>query len=222
MPPVAGDPVESGLLESKPVAVEGNPPEIEVGVSRETVERLEILVRLLKQWNPTVNLVSPDSMSDAWQRHVLDSLRLLPFILDAKRPVDLGSGAGFPGLVLAIATAIEYTLVESDQRKASFLREAVRLTKAPVTLHVGRVEGLGAFEFDLITARGFAPLPRLLAASRHLLAPEGRYLLLKGPTIHEELSAARELFAFTAAIMPEPRPQPGCIVAISGVVEHRA
>jgi 16S rRNA (guanine527-N7)-methyltransferase len=143
-----------------------------VVVSRETADRLQILVDTLTRWQKTINLVSRTTLADAWTRHVLDSAQLLPLIPDQARTlVDLGSGAGFPGLVVAaLAPRLDVTLVESDTRKAAFLAEAARrmeLVKSP-TIRIGRIESVAPTKSDIVTARALAPLAQLLAwAARH-------------------------------------------------------
>ena len=157
-------------------------------VSHETNRRLARLVGLVRDWNSTVNLVSPADLPRLWDRHILDSLRLVRHVDPRWTAADLGSGAGFPGLVVAIACAMPVTLIESDKRKAAFLREAARVTGCSATVVADRVEQIGGRRFDLLTARGFAPVPALVAASRHLLGPDGRYLLLKGRAVGTELA----------------------------------
>jgi len=166
-------------------------------VSCETNARLNAFVDLLSQWNSTVNLIAPSSLAHVWSRHIHDSLRLTPFMTGSRRAADLGSGAGFPGLVLSIVTGAEYVLIESDHRKASFLREAIRLTAATATVHVGRAEDFRTRTFDVVTARAFAPLSRLISVSRHLLEPGARYLLLKNEGNGTEIEDARRLHRFS-------------------------
>jgi 16S rRNA (guanine527-N7)-methyltransferase len=139
-------------------------------VSRETVERLQVYVDLLGRWRTVVNLVSKASFESVWTRHVADSAQLLPLAPEARVWVDMGSGAGFPGMVIAIqlmdVKGARVHLVESDQRKSAFLREAARATGAPVTVHNCRIEEAAseiASSVDAVTARALAPLPRLIA-----------------------------------------------------------
>jgi 16S rRNA (guanine527-N7)-methyltransferase len=163
-------------------------------VSRETRERLDRLASLLIKWNPRINLIAPRDLSDLWGRHIGDSLQLAPLI-DPRpaRAIDLGSGAGFPGLVLAIATAVPFDLIEADQRKAAFLREAARITNAPARIHATRIEAADIPPAPLITARALAPLPKLLSLAAPFLAPGGTCLFLKGTSARSELTdAARE------------------------------
>ena len=130
--------------------------------------------------------------------------------------IDLGSGAGFPGLVLAVMGAGRITLVESDKRKAAFLREAARITCTEVTVFADRVEKLRA-RADVITARAFAPLPRLLAASRHLVDARSQYLLLKGQDIEDELTAATTSWKLQVDRYPSRTDPRGVIVQLKQV-----
>ena len=160
-------------------------------VSRETAERLQIYVDLLLRWNRTINLMSRSDEPQIWTRHIADSLELLPLLpQDFSHAIDLGSGGGFPAIPLAIATNRPFHLVESDQRKATFLREAGRATAAPVTVHAVRVETADIPPAAVITARALAPLPKLLEWALPHLAPHGLGLFPKGRTAEDELTAA--------------------------------
>ena len=160
------------------------------GVSRETLRRLTIYADLLTKWQAKINLVGPETLPDLWSRHMLDSAQLLPLIPpNAKRLVDLGSGAGFPGLVLAVMGAPDVHLVESDQRKCAFLREAARLTGTNVTIHAKRIEQVAPLEADVVTARALAPLGKLLDWAFPHLAKGGECLFLKGRGADDELTA---------------------------------
>jgi len=131
----------------------------QTGVSRETVARLEGYAELLKRWSGRINLVSRNTLGDLWRRHFLDSAQLLPLIPQKARSlVDLGSGAGFPGLVLAILGVSGVELIESDKRKGVFLREAARLTNTPVKITDSRIEMAKPHAADVVTARACAPL----------------------------------------------------------------
>ena len=148
---------------------------------------------LLLRWNGRVNLVSARSADDVWQRHVMDSLQLLPLLPPAasRALLDIGSGAGFPGLVLATATGWETDLVEADKRKAAFLTEAAaRLDLRGVKVHAARVERVRLAKAELLTARALARLPTLLRYAHGLLSPTGVALFPKGRTADEELTAA--------------------------------
>lgn len=164
--------------------------------------RLRAYAALLARWTQRISLVSRGDENQIWQRHVQDSLRLADLIPPGTpRGIDLGSGAGLPGLVLALATGIQFDLVESDRRKAAFLLEAQRLTGAPVRVHAERIELLPLDPAPLITARALAPLPRLLELAAPLLARGGTCLFPKGISVEDELVAARLGWQFDAELV---------------------
>ena len=167
---------------------------IETAVSRETLDRLIRYAEALERWQARINLVSRATLGDVWRRHMLDSAQLLPLIPgSARRLIDLGSGAGFPGLVLAILGVPEVCLVDADARKCAFLREAARLAGATnVTVQNRRIEALPAEAFDVITARALAPLPELLKLARRFAGPNAVYLFPKGRGVAEELIRSPE------------------------------
>ncbi len=162
-------------------------------VSRETRTRLEAYASLLATWNRTINLVSKHDLNTLWDRHIEDALQieaLLPPNLSLA--IDLGSGGGIPGLVLAIATDIHFHLVESDHRKCAFLREAARLCAAPVTIHSARIETITLPQVQCVTARALAPLTTLIGLAHPFLAPTGTLIAPKGRNVEAELTAAQE------------------------------
>ncbi|MDR3518558.1 MAG: 16S rRNA (guanine(527)-N(7))-methyltransferase RsmG [Azospirillaceae bacterium] len=162
-------------------------------VSRETRARLETYATLLRQWQSRVNLIGPATYPDLWRRHFLDSAQLLPLLPETPDGVaDLGAGAGFPGLVLAIMGVAKVHLIESDGRKVAFLREVARITETPVTIHYKRIEAISDLAVSVVTARALAPLTRLLPWAVGLLAPGGQCLFLKGRQGEEELTAAHK------------------------------
>lgn len=134
-----------------------------LNVPRETFDKFERYLVLLRQWQPRINLVAPSTLESAWERHILDSLQLLPLLPTwDSQIVDIGSGAGFPGLALAIAGCSHVHLVESDQRKCAFLTEVARATGVSPTLHRARAETLIFPSVDVFTSRACAPLHKLL------------------------------------------------------------
>jgi len=160
-------------------------------VSRETRERLDAFAALLLRWNTRINLVSRADTGIIWERHIQDSLQLCPLVpTGLDRAIDLGSGAGFPGLILCIATGIPFDLIESDQRKAAFLREAARVTAAPAQVHACRIEAAKVFPARLVTARALAPLARLLGLAENLLAEDGICLFPKSEKAGQEITEA--------------------------------
>jgi len=130
------------------------------------------------------------------------------------RAIDLGSGAGFPGVILALATDIPFDLIEVDQRKAAFLREAVRITNAPATIHSARIEAVELPPAQLITARALAPLPRLLELAMPLLAPAGQCLFLKGAGVRTELTNATSKWHMHMEQIPSRTAPNACILRI--------
>lgn len=180
-------------------ALEQADPGAEIHVSRETSDRLQIYAAQLKKWNPAINLVAPGTLPDLWRRHFLDSAQLLPLAhrqgLRRGRWLDLGSGGGFPGLVLAALGWPDLHLVESDQRKAVFLRETARLMGVAVTVHACRIEQLepaAVAPAAVISARALAPLADLLRLAQPFAAPDTLFLLPKGRQAEDELTLARE------------------------------
>jgi 16S rRNA (guanine527-N7)-methyltransferase len=162
------------------------------GVSRETLARLEAYAGLLRQWSPRINLVAASTLGDIWRRHFLDSAQLVPLLPPgAASLIDLGSGAGFPGLVLAILGVPGVQLVEADARKCAFLREAARLTDTAVQIDPARIESLPAHPVAVVTARGCAPLDRLLSLAQRFIGPGTVCLFAKGEQAGQELAAAQ-------------------------------
>jgi 16S rRNA (guanine(527)-N(7))-methyltransferase RsmG len=162
------------------------------GVSRETEARLRDYLALLLRWNTRINLVAKADAETLWTRHILDSAQLAPVLPLQPGPlIDLGSGAGFPGLVLALLSDRETHLVESDRRKCAFLQEAIRLLGlTEVTIHPTRIEAASLPPATIVSARALAPLPILLTHAHRILAPKGIALFPKGRTATEELTTA--------------------------------
>ncbi|HEY8383914.1 MAG TPA: 16S rRNA (guanine(527)-N(7))-methyltransferase RsmG [Microvirga sp.] len=175
-------------------------------VSRETLGRLDTLVTELARWQNIKNLVGPATLQEVWTRHIADSLQLLALAPDARRWLDLGSGAGFPGLVLAIAgSGTEVHLVESNSRKCAFLRHVARLTGAPARVHEARLETVVP-DFrgraDVVSARALAALPQLLAWTQPLLTTGTTGLFPKGREALVELTEARKSWTFHEEMIP--------------------
>ena len=189
------------------------------GVSRETLARLEGYAALLVKWQKAINLVAPDSLPDLWRRHMLDSAALFPLIpATARVLVDLGSGAGFPGLVLAIMGVPEVHLVESDTRKCAFLSEGARLfAPGRVTVHRARIEAAPAIAADVVTARALADLPKLLAYAAPFLAPDGICLFPKGRRVEDELTLAKQTWTMAVERVANPADPSGIILRIKGL-----
>ena len=180
--------------------------------------RLRLFAALVEKWSPKINLVSKSDIPHIWERHIQDSLRLLPYIPETTtRVIDLGSGAGFPGLVLCIATGISFDLVESDSRKAAFLMEAARQTSAPAKIHNTRIEAAKLTPAPLITARALAPLDKLLTLAAPHLAPNGICLFPKGRTAMEELTLATPLWHMEVERISAPVWGESCILKVSQI-----
>ncbi|MGE5503628.1 MAG: 16S rRNA (guanine(527)-N(7))-methyltransferase RsmG [Actinomycetota bacterium] len=192
------------------------------GVSRETLERLQAYAELLAKWQPRINLVGPDTLPDLWRRHFLDSAQLSGLVGEVRRVVDIGSGAGFPGLVLAVMGAPDVHLIESDARKCAFLREAARVAATPVTIHNKRIEQVPPLGADLVTARALAPLPRLLEWAAPHLGQGGRCLFLKGRGSEDELTAATKDWNIAVERVPSITDPSGVILHLREVHRGRA
>ncbi|HTI87907.1 MAG TPA: 16S rRNA (guanine(527)-N(7))-methyltransferase RsmG [Alphaproteobacteria bacterium] len=194
------------------------------GVSRETLERLTTYLELLRKWNGAINLVGASTLADPWRRHFWDSAQLLPLLPSARSVVvDLGSGGGFPGLVLAIAAGdrTNVHLVESDRRKATFLREAARATATEVAVHSERAETPSKpVKADVITARALAPISVVLELAAAFAQPETQFLLLKGSQTHNELTEARKHWTMTVDVHPSRSDASGFMVQIKRAIRH--
>jgi len=192
-------------------------------VSRETISRLKTYEKLLKQWQKTINLVGAGTLEQTWSRHFADSAQLLDLApLSTNRWVDLGSGAGFPGLVLAILLAeregAHVALVESDTRKAAFLGEVARQTGVPVDIYPERIEKAATQymvgQVDAITARGLAPMPRLLELVAPYFSGSTVGLFLKGREAQSELDAANQGWELLTEQCPSQTDKEGQIILV--------
>jgi 16S rRNA (guanine527-N7)-methyltransferase len=186
--------------------------------------RLDRFVATLLQWQATTNLVAPSTLPELWTRHIADSLQLLPLAPNARHWVDLGSGAGFPGLVIACALADRpgtvVHLVESNLKKAAFLREAARITGAPARVHAVRIEDFVdgfAEPVEIVTARALAPLDNLLESAYPLLTRGAEALFLKGRDIEVELTAASKCWSMDTELIPSATDAAARIVRVRSV-----
>lgn len=186
---------------------------------------METYAGLLRQWQTIKNLVSPSTLDVLWERHIADSLQLPALAPDAKVWLDLGSGAGFPGMVIAIAMAdtvgAKVHLVESNARKCAFLGEVVRRTGAPVEIHVGRIELLvekrRIESVEVVTARALAPLGKLLGYAQPFLSAGSRCLFLKGRDVDREIEEARGHWQFDVRLVPSQTDEQGRIAVLTSV-----
>lgn len=197
------------------------------GVSRETLARLSTYAALLEKWQKAINLVAGKTLPELWERHFLDSAQLLALAPPGtRRWLDLGSGGGFPGLVIAAMGMESVHLVESDQRKGAFLREAARAMGVSATVHVKRIEAVDPVALhaalggapEVISARALAPLEELLPLAHRLAGPEAIYLLPKGRQAQDELTAARRYWTITQLEMLPSQTDPAAnILRIRGL-----
>lgn len=189
-------------------------------VSRETLEKLEIYERLLLKWQKAINLIGVNTLDDVANRHFFDSAQLFRYIPKPNvRLADLGAGAGFPGLVLAMLGVEDVHLVESDVRKATFLREVSRETHTPVTIHDVRAEDVTIPDIDVITARALAPLKDLLALAAPLATPAHPFYCLfpKGLQYQEEIEKAQKHWAFDIEIFPSESDLSGKVLRLNNI-----
>lgn len=189
-----------------------------LALSDGTLAKLTLYAELLVKWQKSINLVGPDTIPSLWRRHFLDSAQLFPILPQpVHRLVDMGSGAGFPGLVLAVLGVADVHLIESDARKCAFLREVARLTETPVTIHNKRIEKVPALAADLITARALAPLDKLLGWAEPHLLPGGHCLFLKGKGAEDELTIAAKEWNIAVQRVPSLSDPSGLVLHLKEV-----
>jgi 16S rRNA (guanine527-N7)-methyltransferase len=198
----------------------------DLNVSRETFEKLELLERELRRWQPIKNLVGPATLDRIWDRHIADSLQLLDLAPEARTWLDLGSGAGFPGLVLAIAgveRGLKVHLVESNSRKCAFLRHIARLTGSAAIIHEARLEAIipdFIGKADVVSARALAALTQLLDWTAPVLKTGTIGLFPKGRDAEIELTEARKQWTFEAEILPSLTDSEARILRITSIESH--
>jgi len=211
--PSAGPPMASDRDRDRVLAA--------AGVSRETAQRLDLYVEQLRRWQGVKNLVGPATLSEVWTRHIADALQLREIAPEAETWLDLGAGAGLPGLVLAIAghgrPGFQVDLVESNARKCAFLTETARLTGAPAKVHNARIEGIiGAYRgVAVVCARALAPLTQLLAWAEPLLTTGTVGLFPKGRDVQSELTEAAQRWRFVYDLVPSRTESEARIVRVT-------
>ena len=216
------DTLQAALAEDRAQAIALN----QDSVSRETWGRLDALVARVIDRQATMNLIAPSTIPTIWTRHVADSLQLLPLAAGAKRWLDFGSGAGFPGLVIACAlvetVGAQMHLVESTQKKAAFLRETVDALHRPAIVHAQRIEDFtrtNKLRFEVVTARAVAPLERLLGYANPLLKTGAIGLFPKGQDVEAELTQASKSWKIGAELIPSKTDPHARIVLVRRLVK---
>ena len=192
----------------------------DLDVSRETISNLNSYVHILKKWNTTINLVSKGSIKDVWNRHILDSAQLFKFVTnDVKRWLDIGSGAGLPGLVIAVLAkekfpSLQVTLIESDKRKCVFLNEVVRELDLNVKTVSNRIEDCPPQDADVISARALTQLEKLLSYFMLHGNFKCKGLFLKGKNIKNEINLVKNIDIFRVKLIPSEVDKDGCLVEV--------
>ncbi len=194
----------------------------DLNVSRETSERLEQFVALVRKWNPRINLIAKSTVDEIWERHIRDSLQVFDVAPRGDRWVDIGSGGGFPGVVAAIAAKgaapdLRFTLIESDQRKCAFLRTASRELGLNIEVLAQRIEAAPPQSADILSARALASLSDLLEHAERHLAADGTALFQKGANWEKEVEEARQAWTFRYDAIKSQTNEAAVILKIEGV-----
>ncbi|MBS8224900.1 16S rRNA (guanine(527)-N(7))-methyltransferase RsmG [Vannielia litorea] len=193
-----------------------------LGVSRETSERLETYAQLLEKWNKAINLVAPATIPNLWSRHILDSAQVFQHAPRGGTWVDIGTGGGFPGLVCGILAAeqapdVSFHLIESDQRKCTFLTTVLREVGLTAKVHAHRVEAVPPLGARVLSARALAPLAALLEYAHRHLERHGKALFLKGAQHNDEIAKALESWAFDVQKHPSETDPAGAVLTIGNI-----
>lgn len=196
---------------------------LQLNVSRETKAQLDELAELLAKWNGTINLVAKSTIGLIWPRHILDSIQIFNHGAAANLWVDLGSGGGFPGLVVAVlakekAPHMQIVLVESDQRKAAFLRQASQTLGLKAKVLPERIEAIAPLMADIVSARALAPLPQLCSFAALHLKPGGKAIFLKGKSAGVEIDAAQKDWGFALESYASITDPDSSVLVLQGIV----
>ncbi|MAN46956.1 MAG: 16S rRNA (guanine(527)-N(7))-methyltransferase RsmG [Alphaproteobacteria bacterium] len=184
-------------------------------VSRETLERLDTIILTLDDWRKRSNLIGPREWPQIWTRHVGDSFQILDYVTNETRVVDFGSGAGFPGLIMSAARPTSHvTMMESVGKKCAFLRAAIEAAGLNASVYQGRIEAAPASEADIVTARAFAPLPKLLDYAAPWMENGAKGVFLKGERWKEELTEAQQRWSFAYEAIPSRTGGSGVILIV--------
>ena len=189
-------------------------------VSRETLDKLICYSELLVKWQKSINLVSNSTLSDMWRRHFYDSAQLIDYIKEQEKPLkilDLGSGAGFPGVVLSIMGAGQVHLVEGVGKKCSFIKQIIQKTAIDAIVHNERIENMDVFAVDLITSRACADLEKLLDLTAKYIGPDTECLFLKGEKAEEEIKRASDKWDFRIKKYTSKSEESGMILKLSNI-----
>ncbi len=194
----------------------------DIDVSRETLEKLKLYADALVKWQKAKNLVANSTLDDRWRRHLLDSAQLFPLIRQCHPNTDLtlldiGSGAGYPGLVLSVMGLGHATMVEANGRKCSFMSHVARETSAPSTIVNQRIESVAPQHFDIVTSRACAKIEQILNWSTPFVGPTTEIWLLKGATAEEELTQASALWKMAIERFDSRTSQDGVIIKLSDI-----
>jgi 16S rRNA (guanine527-N7)-methyltransferase len=187
---------------------------VEDYVSREAYIKIIEFKNLLLKWNKTINLISPNTVQDVMNRHILDSLQLLSYMDKNSKVIDLGSGAGFPAIILSIAGVKDVTMIESDSRKSAFLLQAARLSECKPQVINDRIENIDNLSCDIITSRAFAELDSIFEYSSKIEV-KNKYLLHKGAGYKNEISNARKHWLFNETVHDSITSETGNILEIT-------
>lgn len=189
----------------------------------EKLERVSAFVELLLKWNKSINLIAPSTVAQVWERHILDSAQLLKYIpQNTKLVTDFGSGAGFPGIVLAILGGFEVRLIESNNKKCSFLKEAGRVCEANIQVFSERIENIEPWQSDVVTARALASMEQLMNLTTPFISEDGCGLFLKGKEIEKELEVIKPLWEFEetlykSIVIPDDVQNQGWVLEIKNI-----
>ena len=189
-------------------------------VSRETLKQFQLYADLLEKWQKSINLVSKSSLSDKWRRHFYDSAQLIDYINKDTKPLkilDLGSGAGFPGLVISLLSAGEVHLVEGVGKKCSFMKQVIQKTGMNAIVHNERIEQMNSFSADLITSRACADLDKLLELTSPFMNDQTECLFLKGEKSEDEIKHASKKWTFDVKKIPSKSEESGMILHLSNI-----
>ena len=193
-----------------------------VDVSRETIEKLEIYANLLLRWQFKINLISTNSLKQAWHRHFLDSAQIFSILPNkATSAIDVGTGAGFPGLVLSIMGFENVQLVEQNKKKCAFLYEVIRETEATASVHPCKIEKLPIKDYDVVLARAFMALDGLLKVVSPFFGKDTLGIFPKGLKVNQELTAASKNWKMKTAIKQSITSPDGKIVLVKDLVSER-